>query len=551
MAMIPGGRGRRWPLGTASAVAPLVALLATAALTWGAHSIVDDQEQRLLKERAAELNLLLTSSIDAIPMGLSAQGGILKATSGSTAAYEAAASEAVAAGPGELTFAWLQPAKSGDGWVVRASSGDGLTNDDVITDARSAPFNRALDTSEMIATPVVGADRRLGFVLGPPAAPAGTVLYRETALGPLKAPQAAGTAPFAELDVVIYDSRTPRPSAALATTTTKLPLTGDVVNRPLDAGISHWLTSVKAKRPLVGDVASKLWWITLLVGIAGSLLLAAVIETVARRRDDALALYATEHHVAETLQRSLLPQLPSIEGLELAARYLAGGSGQEVGGDWFDAFPIAGGRVGIAVGDVIGHDLAAASAMAQIRAALRAFALDGDPPATVVNRLDHLVNALGLTQLVTAIYGVLGPPEADGSRLLTYTNAGHLPPMLREPDGSVRQLSGDGSILIGAPIPVDHTQLEQRLVAEATLLLFTDGLVEVPGRPLEDSLDELIEALAADVPTDGLDSVCDRILATRADRVLRDDVALLAIRIGERQPVAAEARISELRSTRP
>src|SRR3954469_24676481 len=537
MAMIPGGRGRRWPLRTASAVALLVALLATAALTWGAHSIVDDQEQRLLKERAAELNLLLTSSIDAIPMGLSAQGGILKATSGSRAAYEAAASEAVAAGPGELTFAWLQPAKSGDGWVVRASSGDGLANGDVITDARSATFNRALDTSEMIATAVVGADRRLGFVLGPPAAPAGTVLYRETALGPLKAPQAAGTAPFAELDVVIYDSRAPRPSAALATTTTKLPLTGDFVNRPLDAGISHWLTSVKAKRPLVGDVASKLWWITLLVGIAGSLLLAAVIETVARRRDDALSLYAAEHHVAETLQRSLLPQLPSIEGLELAARYLAGGSGQEVGGDWFDAFPIAGGRVGIAVGDVIGHDLAAASAMAQIRAALRAFALDGDPPATVVNRLDHLVNALGLTQLVTAIYGVLGPPEADGSRLLTYTNAGHLPPMLREPDGSVRQLSGDGSILIGAPIPVDHTQLEQRLVAGATLLLFTDGLVEVPGRPLEDSLDELIEALAADVPTDGLDSVCDRILATTADRVLRDDVALLAIRIGERQPV--------------
>src|SRR3954469_7047684 len=217
MAMIPGGRGRRWPLRTASAVALLVALLATAALTWGAHSIVDDQEQRLLKERAAELNLLLTSSIDAIPMGLSAQGGILKATSGSRAAYEAAASEAVAAGPGELTFAWLQPAKSGNGWVVRASSGDGLANGDVITDARSATFNRALDTSEMIATPVVGADRRLGFVLGPPGAPpgpglllappappVGTVLYRETALGPLKAPQAAGTAPFAELVVVIY-----------------------------------------------------------------------------------------------------------------------------------------------------------------------------------------------------------------------------------------------------------------------------------------------------------------------------------------------------------
>lgn len=535
---------RRWPLRTASTIAVLITLLATAAAVWGAHTVVSDQEKRLLNERASEVSLVLTSAIDSIPAGLSSQGVVLTVTGGSRAAYHQAAQAAVEAGPGELTFAWLRPALDGHGYEVLDAAGTGLHRGEVVNDARTQTFDAAMKQTEMVATPVIGAERKLGFALGPPAAPPHSVLYRETALGPLAPPRAASTAPFSELDVAIYGTPSVHVAQALSATTPDLPLTGDVRRLPLEAGASHWLLEVKARQPLVGQVATNAWWVALLVGLAGTVLIAVAVETAARRRDAALALYESEHQVAETLQRSLLPRLPHIPGLELAARYLAGGQGQQVGGDWFDAFPVSGGRVGIAVGDVIGHDVVAASAMAQIRAALRAYAIDGAPPEQVINRLDHLVEQLGLTQLVTVVYGLLEPPAADGSRLLTHTNAGHLAPLVRTASGEVSTLTAGESVVIGAPITFAHTQVEQRLEAGSTLLLFTDGLVEVPGGSIEDKLGDL-SATLAETDVDDLEALCDRIIGTTADRPLRDDVALLVIRMGDRQRTAGGAAATD------
>src|SRR3954447_18413590 len=534
MARQGGVRRARWPrVGTF--VALLIALLASAAATWGVHSAVRDQEHRLLTERGSELNLVLTSAIGPITASLSSQGELLSASHGSRTAYENSAEAAVAdnakTSANPVSFGWVKPAAVGGGWVVVAAAGDTLQRGEVIDDVRVRTFQRALRSPLMVPTPLIGADRTLGFALGPPAAPPGTVLYRESPLGPLKAPAAASTAPFAELHLVIYGSPRPDRNAVLAATRTDLPLRGDVVNTPLKVGADTWLVATKAKKPLVGGFAHDAWWIVGLIALLGSALIALAIESAARRRDFALALYASEHEVAETLQRSLLPKLPRLEGLELAARYIAGGQGQEVGGDWYDAFPVDGGRVGITVGDVIGHDLAAASAMAQIRAVVRAYAVGGAAPADVINRLDHLIDALGLTQLVTVIYGVLEPPDADGNRRFTYANAGHIAPLVREPTGAVHQLSGGESIVIGAPIDVEHGQMERTLARGTTLVLFTDGLVEVPGRPLDDTLQELANAVAAGDEGEALDAVCDRILATTQGRALRDDIALLTIRL--------------------
>lgn len=543
--MAPEGRERRGSfLRPAALLALLLTLAATLAVVIAVHEIVSDQEDRLLTGRAAEVNLVLGTAIDGLGTGLGAQGDILRVTDGSVRAYTRSAQdsvdEAAAAQQGEVAFAWLR--KTDGGYTVLAAAGSLLRQGEVITDAdRVRTFDAAMGTPKMVATPLMGEDRRLGFALGPPAAPAGTVLYREAALGPLAAPGAAGTAPFSELDVVLYGVPRVDPSQALVATTPDLPLEGRVRNLPLEAGATHWLTSVTARKPLVGSVADKAWWLALIAGIAGSLLVAAVIETVARRRDDALALYASEHEAAESLQRRLLPQLPTIPGLALAARYLAGGPGQQVGGDWFDAFPIAGGRVGIAIGDVIGHDLTAASAMAQIRAALRAYAVDGAEPRDVVNRLDHLVEALGLTQLVTVVYGVLEAPAADGSRTFCYTNAGHLEPLLRRPDGAVEVLDARSSVVIGAPLDVDHEQDERLLPVGSTLLLFTDGLVEVPSRPLDDTMREVVGTLAAHPDDDSLDALCDRMLATTSGRQLRDDIALLVVRIDAGGPNAGRS----------
>jgi serine phosphatase RsbU (regulator of sigma subunit) len=285
----------------------------------------------------------------------------------------------------------------------------------------------------------------------------------------------------------------------------------------------------------------------LVLGVLGSLLIAAVIESAARRRDAALALYAGEHQVAETLQRSLLPQLPDLPGLDLAARYLASGSGQMVGGDWFDVFPVRGGRVGLAVGDVIGHDLAAASAMAQIRATLRAYAVDGDPPVTVITRLDHLVDTFAVTQLVTVMYGVLEPPAPDGSRLLRWTNAGHLQPLLRLPSGQVEPLVGGDSVVIGAPIAVTHAQAERVIAPGSTLVLFTDGLVERPGGSIDEEMQQLADSVAA--THGGADALCEQVIGEMSVPLLRDDIALLAVHLtGVAQAPAARAAVPSVRS---
>ncbi|MGH3321451.1 MAG: PP2C family protein-serine/threonine phosphatase [Streptosporangiaceae bacterium] len=254
-----------------------------------------------------------------------------------------------------------------------------------------------------------------------------------------------------------------------------------------------------------------------------------------------LQLFRVEHAAraearaaAETLQRSLLPDVVPLPGLAAASRYLASEASAQVGGDWYDLIPLPDGAVGVAVGDVMGHSLAAAAAMGQLRSVLRSYAWEGHPPGAVLDRLDRLVQGLGMAQTATACYGRLH--LRTGSGLLHYANAGHLPPLLCEPDGTARLLDGARSPLIGAPRGeadfVDSRQeTEEALAAGATLVLYTDGLVEGRHRPLADGLEQLRNVAAGHEPEDGPDALCDRLV----DALIgggpgaEDDVALLAV----------------------
>jgi serine phosphatase RsbU (regulator of sigma subunit) len=531
-------QAQRWrlPMRPASLITLLVTLGITVAGTWATDLAVRGQERLLLKERTAEVGLVLNSAIAAIPEALNEQATVLRVSDGSRTAYEKTATTAAAAAPGALTYAWVRRAAAG-GFVVLAEAGPALHDGQVIDDDRTTTLEQALSSDTLVASRVV-SDRRLLFALGPPAAPAGTVLYREQMLGPVAPPRQAGTAPFSELEVTLYATPDDSVPQVLVSTTKQLPLTGSVHRQLLDVGDAKWLLAVKARRPLVGSLTSKAPWFTLAAGVLGALLIAAVVEISARRRNSAISLYETEHQVAETLQRSLLPALPDLPGLDLAARYIASGAGQQVGGDWFDVFPIAGARVGLVVGDVIGHDLTAASEMAQIRSALRAYAVDGDPPAEVITRLDRLVDALRLTQLVTVFYGVLDPPDPDGGRLLHYSNAGHLPPIVRRADGRIETIADGSSAVLGAPMAIEHNQDALVVSAGDVLVMFTDGLVEVPGGSLDDGLARLGDTIAAPGGEDA-EAMCEQVLVGMTPSTLRDDIALLAVRI----TASAEIRV--------
>lgn len=258
-----------------------------------------------------------------------------------------------------------------------------------------------------------------------------------------------------------------------------------------------------------------------------------LLEDMARRAGLALEnarLYQRQRKVAETMQRHLLPQLPRVPGLEMTARYLPAPDASQVGGDWYDAFVLKDGATALAIGDVVGHDLDAAAGMAQIRNMLRAYAwYQQEPPSRTVERIDQAVTHITDVPMATLVLGRItaGP---DGRWELSWTNAGHPPPLLVTSDGGTRYLEGGGGILLGTGTGRPRDDATAPLPPGSTLVLYTDGLVEEPGRSLDEGLDRLSRHAASLVGL-RLETFADHLL----ERVRRDDndddVALFVIRV--------------------
>jgi serine phosphatase RsbU (regulator of sigma subunit) len=223
------------------------------------------------------------------------------------------------------------------------------------------------------------------------------------------------------------------------------------------------------------------------------------------------------------LQRSLLPVLPVLPDLVLASAYRPAG-GTEVGGDFFDAIPLGDGRVALFVGDVMGRGVHAAAAMAQMRAAVRAYAAVDPTPATVMANLDRMFAQFPSDQLVTLVYLVADPARDE----LVVTNAGHPPPVLLRADGSAEQLPFADGVPLGT-LPGHRHQTAVPFRAGDALLAFTDGLIERRGEDIDAGQDRLLAALAALGEPD-LSAALDRVTDEVRDPTRDDDVAALVAR---------------------
>jgi PAS domain S-box-containing protein len=234
--------------------------------------------------------------------------------------------------------------------------------------------------------------------------------------------------------------------------------------------------------------------------------------------------YEREVSNVELLQRSLLPdRLPDIDGIQIAARYMPGGA--DVGGDWYDAIPLDCGRVGVAMGDVVGHGIGAASLMGQLRHATRAYALEGHSPAGVLDRLDRLVRSLDGGQMATLLYLVVEPDHGT----INFASAGHVPPLAIGPDGQAEYLASAPNPPLGVFESEGHAQITAELAPGSTVVLYTDGLVEERGVSIDQGLDALRLAAAQDVCHP--DELCDRLVAAMlAIHPANDDIAVLALR---------------------
>jgi sigma-B regulation protein RsbU (phosphoserine phosphatase) len=273
-----------------------------------------------------------------------------------------------------------------------------------------------------------------------------------------------------------------------------------------------------------------------LLGMVVSGAIAVLACTLRLRREEVLARLNSEAatsraavQLAESLQRSLLTEPPAVPGLEISVRYLPAMEHAQVGGDWYDAFPLSCGATMLVIGDVAGHDVTAAATMGQARGVLRGIASTvGDSPAAVLSAMDRALLQLRVDTLVTVVAAAVRA-DPDGATRFAWSNAGHPPPVLVRAAGPVEVLRRPTDVLLGInpqALRADHDVL---LAPGDTLLLYTDGLVERRGSTLDDGTDWLVAALT---PLAGqpLEQLCDALLEGMAGAV-PDDVALLAVRV--------------------
>ncbi|MFI2510388.1 SpoIIE family protein phosphatase [Streptomyces sp. NPDC018972] len=237
-------------------------------------------------------------------------------------------------------------------------------------------------------------------------------------------------------------------------------------------------------------------------------------------------LYDAKHRLAHGLQEALLPHtLPSLAGIEAAARYLPATQGMEIGGDFYDLVPTQGMAAAV-IGDVQGHNVTAAGLMGQVRTAVRAYTAVGQAPEEVMRSTNRLLLDLGADLFASCLYLRLDP--AHGRAVMS--RAGHPPPLLRRPDGRVRVLDLAGGPLLGIDGSAAYPSTEVGLSPGSLLVLYTDGLVESPGTDFEDAVADLCRRLTdlGDLP---LDDLADALVQHGTDAENRlDDIALLLLR---------------------
>ncbi|TKJ32486.1 SpoIIE family protein phosphatase [Blastococcus sp. CCUG 61487] len=253
---------------------------------------------------------------------------------------------------------------------------------------------------------------------------------------------------------------------------------------------------------------------------------AAEIDRLAQEAAAARAL-------SDRLQQALLTPPPEPDHLHVAVRYQPAGDLAQVGGDWYDAFLQPDGATMLAIGDVVGHGSAAAAAMGQLRGLLRALAFDNDePPAATLSRVDRTAHGLAVATLATAVLArIERRPDAPvaGRRVLRWSNAGHVPPVLLAPDGTSQVLETQPDLMLGVDPAAARRDHAVDLEDGHTLLLVTDGLVERRDSDLDEGMVRLQGSLR-DLGGKPLDELLDTVLARLVPDAGQDDVAVVAVR---------------------
>jgi serine phosphatase RsbU (regulator of sigma subunit) len=354
------------------------------------------------------------------------------------------------------------------------------------------------------------------------------IVYAESALPKNRHAEVQSNSPFADLRFALYLGQKATPSTLLETNQDRLPLTGDTVTTKLMFGASEMILVGGSDRQLSGSLSGRLWWIVAIAGAVLTLLAALLADRLARARriaersaERSQDQLTEQRGIALAIQQALLPEaIAQVPGLASGARYVAGAEGVDIGGDWYDLLPLPDGRVFFVVGDVSGRGVHAGTTMAALRFAAHAFVSEYDEPNVVLERLGRMIDVTRGGQFATVLCGVLDVAKHE----VVLANAGHLPPLLIA-DGVGRYLDTALGPPLGATARPTYRTVTVRVPAHATLLSFTDGLVERSGRTLDESLEQLRATLES---VHSLNEVFDRLVSGVVGET-NDDIAILGV----------------------
>ena len=500
-------------------------LIVTAALAAISKVNYDRTEQRLLTLDTKLTASALTSSVSTVQNRLETAADEAVATGGNPSSFDRFVGNYLTGGTGWDTVS-LWRLSSPPVLVARAGSRPLIADSPSRT---TAVFEQATRTKSFVVTNLISGHQRLGYAFSEQS-PRGTfVVYAESVLPANHRLTIQTGSPLSDLNYALYLGSRQTGSALLASTPIQLPLSSPTSTAEIPLGSNFVLTLVMSPRlSLAGTVAGWLPWLVGLIGIVFTAVVAVMSEHLVRRRRRAedLAvqnqlLFQAQRTTAETLQRSLLPQsLPHPENLDLAVRYVPGLEGIEIGGDWYNVTDVGGGRFFFAVGDVSGRGLTAAALMAELRFAIKAYVAENPEPGEVMARISKLSRIGDTGHFATVLCGLLD----TATRTVTFANAGHPNPVLVV-DGRAELLT----TLTGPPIGVRHDRYPTVCipVAEgATLIAYTDGLVERRGESIDKGLERLCQVSAKGGP---LDPLLDGLLASLVPQGSSDDIVLVGV----------------------
>jgi hypothetical protein len=508
----------------------LVGILVTAGLALVSAELAASNERHLLKLRSKEVGSTLTSVLPDVQTPLGAALALADITGADKAKFSQFAATYVGAGRQFISMSVWRIADLDRGPVVVVGSQPELpqAHSGAVAILRLAAARTGAHTELTVHGLLNATQRRIAYAYAG-SRPGVFLVEAEQALPKSRFTSLPPNSAYSNLNIAVYFGKHPVPSRLLLSTVRPLPLPGQHVQTNVPFGSDTLAVLVSASQPLGGTLPELMPWVIAIVGvllIVGASYLTFRLIWGGRRAQRLAAenrrLYAEQRAIAQSLQKALLPdQLPQIDGLRVAALYDAGMPGVDIGGDWYDMIRLGPERLLIVVGDVSGRGIRAAAAMGSLRSAVQ-YAAQVDPPEIFLPKLSGLRSLREQGQLATVLCMVIDL----AAHSVQVTSAGHLPPLLVH-DGKSEFLHSEVGLPIGVDTDSSYVSSSFTVPSGASLLGFTDGLVERHGENLDDGLERLRHT-ALDASAD-LREMMDQILERVRGSESVDDTAIVGV----------------------